>query len=94
MILVTGWSGKLDGIAFLADTDDEAEACQMCCADWNERFSDQCRLAVGENTVLVLAGCDVPDEELTSDDYEVRREGFVLVCTPISVGVVTESMPW
>lgn len=96
MLLITGFSNKLDGICFLADTDDPAEARQMCCDKWNETFTDQVKLMNGTDDLGETVYCLVSEEvdELRLDGDAPRREGWTLFEHPITVGEIMQRMPW
>lgn len=94
MIMITGWSQKLDGVAFLAETDDVDAAYQMMVDNWNSRFDDHTKIVRTEEDVYLLF-TDVKDEVISDFEDEVpRREGWQLIAREIAVGSVIESMPW
>ena len=94
MIMITGWSQKLDGIAFLADTDDFATAHRLMVEDWNNRFTDQTKIVeTPTNTYLLFA--EVEESAIADFEDEVpRREGWQLISEEVAVGSVLQSMPW
>jgi len=100
MILLTGWSDKLDGIAFLADTDDPTKAITMFCDAWNDRFSDKVRVVHDEdNTYLLFA--DVEDSVVSDllnkvrfEDGAPRREGWQIIGQEAKPGEVIQGCPW
>jgi len=94
MILLTGWSQKLDGVAFLADTDDPAEALKMFCDAWNDRFSDKTRVAYGENEGYLLFA-EVEDSAIADFEDDVpRREGWQIIGQEVKPGEVIQGCPW
>jgi hypothetical protein len=94
MILLTGWSDKLDGICFLADTDDLATALQMLLAAWNERFTDKMQLVRTEDRdYLLSAECD-PSCVDHFEDGTPRREGFAIHALNVECGQVVQGAPW
>ena len=95
MILITGHSHKLDGIAFVAVTNDVKEALRMFCEAWNERFTDQRKL-VTFNGANYLLDVDTPDEVVEDFEDECpRREGHVLYCNEFEKsGDILWWMPW
>ena len=97
MILVTGWSDKLDGIAFISKAETEKEAFEEFCAVWNKTFFDLTKLVTQtdefgtENTYLIKKEVEVPDFQGEAPG----REGWVLYAEKeIEVGVVLQDMPW
>lgn len=105
MIIVTGHSQKLDGICFVARTDDCSEALRLLRDKWNSTYDDQVKLLKREEGGLVtahyLVWAEVADDVEFGDDPP-RREGFVLEARQfdtakigdVYVSPVLERMPW
>lgn len=94
MILITGWSQKLDGISFLADTNDHAEALKQMRDSWNARFSDQTKIVVtGDNDYLLYEEVDVESVKDFEDECP-RREGWHLIAQEIRFGEINQRQPW
>lgn len=108
MILVTGWSNDTDGIAFLAETDDPAEAFRMLLesvnADLISRFgaesTERYKLVTGNEggdslcPVTCLVWDDVQEEEFHAMIEETEHMGWKLCADPITVGKVLWNPPW
>lgn len=99
MILLTGWSQKLDGIAFLANTDDEKEALRMLCAAWNDHFTDKMKIVQRENELGLKAdymlSVEVEDSAVLGfEDGTPRREGWNIIAQQVESGEVIRGCPW
>lgn len=101
MILVTGWNNDADGIAFLAQTDDPAEAFRLLLESWNAESTERFKLVTANEgndpdcPKTVLLWEDIPDEEVI-EQIEGYGDvgGWALVADPIEIGKVMRRMPW
>lgn len=95
MILITGWSHKLDGIAFIADTDDHATALKMMCEAWNSRFTEEPTKIVVTGNEDYLLFAEVENTAVAEFEDEVpRREGWQLVAQEVKPGEIIQRCPW
>lgn len=103
MIMIIGSSDKLDGIIFLADTDDKDTAYNMLVENWNNNFTDKMKII--KNEQLRSYGIHQDNDYLLSEDTEIeaivdfedgmpRREGWQLITQEIEIGSITQGMPW
>lgn len=94
MIVVTGHSHKNDGICFVANTDDHAEALKATVEAWNAQFTDQMKLVIADGgDYLINADFDA---ECVRDFERLipRREGFALYTNQVAPGQIAQNMPW
>lgn len=94
MILLTGWSQKLDGVAFLADTDNREEALTMFCDAWNDRFRDKMKVVHGGGDSYLLS-VDVDDSVIIGlGGDSPGREGWQIIGQEVKPGEVIQGCPW
>lgn len=94
MILITGHSHKLDGVAFVADTDDHATALKMMRDAWNAQFTDQMKIVVTDKgDYLISAECEAECVRDFEDDTP-RREGFALFAQEYEPGTIIQRCAW
>lgn len=100
MILVTGHSDKLEGIAFMADTNDTDAAIKMMAQAWNAQHNDQVKLIEHDTNVYLVK--DAEDSQtirmsarMWSDTYELPgREGWQIHAIQANPGIVIQNAPW
>lgn len=75
--VVVGVSEKLDGIMFMADSDNAADAANELVNHWNSKYDDKMGVVECDNTFYMLfQGQEVDVQDLEGDPP--RWEGYVL----------------